>query len=165
MTLDGRAGGEREPVLTGRGDGQSDLFLDGGDGRATDAFLDGGVGRRKEPILDGRGGGGRRSSLDGGEDADVEPFLDGCRVGAVWGTTWHGALENDGFRRAFLADVSARAGKDFAPAPGVSFAALRERHLDALGDLIERHVDTDALLALIEKGAPAGLPALPPGAK
>ncbi|WP_405140641.1 cobyric acid synthase [Sphaerisporangium sp. NBC_01403] len=105
-------------------------------------------------------------TLDGRAGRELEPFLDGCRVGAVWGTTWHGALENDGFRRAFLADVAARAGKeDFAPAPGVSFAALRERHLDALGDLIERHVDTDALLALIEKGAPVGLPALPPGAK
>jgi adenosylcobyric acid synthase len=29
---------------------------------------------------------------------DAEPFLDGCRVGAVWGTSWHGALENDEFR-------------------------------------------------------------------
>jgi adenosylcobyric acid synthase len=35
-------------------------------------------------------------------DDGAEPFLDGARVGAVFGTTWHGALENDGFRRAFL---------------------------------------------------------------
>ncbi|WP_204074860.1 cobyric acid synthase [Planotetraspora phitsanulokensis] len=97
-------------------------------------------------------------------DGEAEPFLDGCRVGAVWGTTWHGALENDAFRRAFLAEVASMAGKDdFSPAPGVSFSALRERQLDALGDMIERYVDTDALLALIEKGVPAGLPALPPG--
>ena len=94
--------------------------------------------------------------------AGAEPFLDGCRVGDVWGTTWHGALENDDFRRAFLADVAARAGRDFVPAPGVSFAALRERHLDALGDLIERHADTGALLGLIEHGAPPGLRTLPP---
>jgi adenosylcobyric acid synthase len=98
-----------------------------------------------------------------GDDGEAEPFLDGCRAGAVWGTTWHGALENDGFRRAFLADVAATAGRAFLPAPDVSFAALRERHLDALGDLIEEHVDTDALLALIERGAPADLPVLPPG--
>ncbi|GII84148.1 cobyric acid synthase [Sphaerisporangium siamense] len=97
-------------------------------------------------------------------DAGAEPFLDGCRAGAVWGTTWHGALENDGFRRAFLADVAAVAGRDFVPAPGVSFAALRERHLDALGDMIEQHVDTEALLSLIHDGAPKGLPVLPPGA-
>jgi adenosylcobyric acid synthase len=97
-------------------------------------------------------------------DGEAEPFLDGCRVGAVWGTTWHGALENDAFRRAFLADVASVAGKDdFTPDPEVSFSALRERQLDALGDMIERYADTDALLALIENGAPAGLPALPPG--
>ncbi|MEV6982276.1 cobyric acid synthase [Sphaerisporangium sp. NPDC051017] len=98
-------------------------------------------------------------------DREAEPFLDGCQVGAVWGTTWHGALENDGFRRAFLADVAAVAGREFVPAPGVSFAALREEHLDALGDMIERHVDTAALLSLIENGAPPSLPALPPGAR
>ncbi|MET7330285.1 cobyric acid synthase [Nonomuraea sp. NPDC005650] len=98
------------------------------------------------------------ASVDGGE-----PFLDGCRVGNVWGTTWHGALENDGFRRAFLADVAARAGRDFVPAPGTDFAGLREERLDALGDLVERHLDTDALLRLIEHG-PTDVPFLPPGA-
>jgi adenosylcobyric acid synthase len=96
-------------------------------------------------------------------DGKAEPFLDGCRAGAVWGTTWHGALENDDFRRAFLADVATTAGRSFVPASGVSFAALRERQLDALGDLIEQYVDTDALLSLIEKGAPTGLPVAPPG--
>jgi adenosylcobyric acid synthase len=96
-------------------------------------------------------------------DPAAEPFLDGCRVGAVWGTTWHGALENDDFRRAFLADVAATAGRDFTPAPDTSFAALRQRRLDALGDLVERHVDTAALLGLLDDGAPAGLPVVPPG--
>jgi adenosylcobyric acid synthase len=43
------------------------------------------------------------------------------------------------------------------------FAAVRERHLDRLGDLVEEHADTDALLALIERGAPADLPVLAPG--
>ncbi|MFG1705254.1 cobyric acid synthase [Nonomuraea sp. M3C6] len=100
-----------------------------------------------------------RASVEGGE-----PFLDGCRVGNVWGTTWHGALENDGFRRAFLADVARRAGRDFVPAPDTDFARLREERLDALGDLVERHLDTDALLRLIEDGPPPGLPVLPPGA-
>lgn len=59
--------------------------------------------------------------------------------------------------------MAAVSGRDFVPAPGVSFAASREERLDALGDLIERHVDTDALLRLLEGGAPAGLPVLPPG--
>jgi adenosylcobyric acid synthase len=92
-----------------------------------------------------------------------EPFLDGCRAGAVWGTTWHGALENNGFRRAFLADVARTAGTPFTPDPGTDFAALREAQLDALGDLVADHLDTEALTRLIESGAPAGLPVVPPG--
>ncbi|MFD3720416.1 cobyric acid synthase [Streptomyces sp. NPDC058674] len=93
-----------------------------------------------------------------------EPFLDGCRVGSVWGTHWHGSLESDGFRRAFLREVAAAAGRRFVPAPDTSFGVLREEQLDLLGDLIEEHADTGALLRLIEGGAPAGLPFLPPGA-
>lgn len=93
-----------------------------------------------------------------------ETFLDGCRVGSVWGTHWHGSLESDGFRRAFLREVAAAAGRRFVPAPDTSFAELREEQLDLLGDLIEQHADTDALLRLIESGAPQGLPFIPPGA-
>ncbi|MDX3238148.1 cobyric acid synthase [Streptomyces sp. ME03-5709C] len=93
-----------------------------------------------------------------------EPFLDGCRTGAVWGTHWHGSLESDGFRRAFLSRVAQAAGRRFVPAPGTSFGALREEQLDRLGDLVEEHADTGALLRLIEQGPPAGLPFVPPGA-
>ncbi|WP_214325657.1 cobyric acid synthase [Nonomuraea sediminis] len=99
-----------------------------------------------------------RVTVEGGE-----PFLDGCRAGVVWGTTWHGALENDAFRRAFLADVARLADRDFTPHPGTSFAAAREHRLDALGDLVEHHLDTDALLDLIANG-PVKAPNLPPGA-
>ncbi|MFJ4411467.1 cobyric acid synthase [Streptomyces sp. NPDC088910] len=93
-----------------------------------------------------------------------EEFLDGCRVGAVWGTHWHGSLESDGFRRAFLRRVAAAAGRRFVPAPDTSFGALREAQLDRLGDLIEEHADTGALLRLIEQGPPPDLPFVPPGA-
>ena len=93
-----------------------------------------------------------------------EPFLDGCRAGSVWGTTWHGALENDGFRRAFLREAAALAGRAFVPAPDTCFAAAREQRLDRLGDLIAEHADTGALLRLIEGGVPRGLPFTPPGA-
>jgi adenosylcobyric acid synthase len=93
-----------------------------------------------------------------------EAFLDGCAVGAVRGTSWHGTFENDGFRRAYLAEVAAQAGRQFVPAPDVSFAALRERRLDALGDLVGNHLDTGALLRLLDTGAPPGLPFIPPGA-
>ena len=87
-----------------------------------------------------------------------EPFLDGCAAGPVRGTTWHGIFENDGFRRAFLRDLAARAGRDFTPAPDVSFAAVREQRYDVLADMIEEHLDTGALAALINGGVPAGLP-------
>jgi adenosylcobyric acid synthase len=97
-------------------------------------------------------------------DDDAEPFLDGARAGAVFGTTWHGALENDDFRRAFLREIAALAGRRFVPAPDTDFAAVREARLDRLGDLIAEHADTDALWRLIESGAPADLPLLPPGA-
>jgi len=89
-----------------------------------------------------------------------EPFLDGCRRGPVWGTSWHGALENDEFRRAFLAEVAAQAGRDFTPAPGTSFAAAREARLDVLADLVAGHLDTAALSQLIEGGPVSGLPSL-----
>jgi adenosylcobyric acid synthase len=95
----------------------------------------------------------------------VEPFLDGCRVGAVRGTTWHGALENDEFRRALLSEVAREAGRDgFVPAPDTSFAALREARLDRLAAAVEAHLDTGAIARLIESGATPGLPFVPPGA-
>ncbi len=100
------------------------------------------------------------AELRGGD----EPFLDGCRVGAVWGTHWHGSLESDGFRRAFLRQVAAAAGRRFVPAPGTRFEALREEQLERLADLVEEHADTGALLRLVEQGPPEGLPFLPPGA-
>jgi adenosylcobyric acid synthase len=93
---------------------------------------------------------------------DAEPFLDGWRAGAVWGTSWHGTLENDAFRQAFLTEVAARTGRDFRPAPGVCFAALREAQLDLLGDLVADHLDAAAVTGLIESGPPPGLPVLPP---
>ncbi len=96
-------------------------------------------------------------------DDSAEPFLDGARAGSVFGTTWHGALEDDGFRRAFLTEVARVAGRRFAVAPDTDFAAVREARLDALGDLVAEHADTDALWRLIESGPPTGLPVLASG--
>jgi adenosylcobyric acid synthase len=91
-------------------------------------------------------------------DGAAEEFLDGCRAGVVWGTTWHGAFESDGFRRAFLAEVAAAAGRDWRPEGEVSFAAVREARLDALADLVAAHLETGAVRSLIERGVPTGLP-------
>ncbi|MGW4527773.1 cobyric acid synthase [Amycolatopsis sp. NPDC004378] len=97
--------------------------------------------------------------------ATGESFLDGVRRGAVWGTMWHGAFENDAFRRAWLTEAAAQAGKRWTPAPDAPrFGDLRERMLDKLADAVEEHLDTAALLTLLEQGAPADLPFVPPGA-
>ena len=92
----------------------------------------------------------------------AEPFLDGYRRGPVWGTSWHGALDSDDFRRAFLAEAAELAGRRFVPAPGTDVAALKARQLDLLADAVADHLDTEALERLITEGAPAGLPPLTP---
>jgi adenosylcobyric acid synthase len=82
------------------------------------------------------------------EVAGGEPFLDGCRVGQVWGTMWHGALENDGFRRAWLAEVAAATGSPWRPTDGApAYAGRREQMINTLADALESHVDLDVLLA------------------
>jgi adenosylcobyric acid synthase len=93
-----------------------------------------------------------------------EPWIgdEGCLSGDIFGTSWHGLLEGDEVRRALLAWVAARRGRDWVPGTR-PFADVREAHLDRLGDWLEANVDEPTLLELIEKGAPAGLPVIPPG--
>jgi len=78
-----------------------------------------------------------------------EPFLDGIRVGNTWGTIWHGAFENDAFRRAWLEELAAAVDSDWRPATGgPGFAERRTQMLDDLADALEEHVDLPALLEL-----------------
>ncbi|MEZ0580435.1 cobyric acid synthase [Nocardioides sp. MH1] len=63
------------------------------------------------------------------------------RAGAVTGTMVHGSLEDDGIRSSYLREA-------LGVASAVSFPAARERRLDLLGDLVEEHLDVDALLEL-----------------
>ncbi len=100
-------------------------------------------------------------SLEGGEHLFAPG--EGCRQGPVLGTVWHGALESDGVRRALLAEVAAVTGRFWQPGT-VAFEDVRQNRLDALGDLVADHLDTAAVLALLDGGAPAGLPFVPPGA-
>ncbi|MFF2082180.1 hypothetical protein ACFVVM_00290 [Nocardia sp. NPDC058176] len=91
--------------------------------------------------------------------------IDGAPEGsvrqAIWGTHVHGLLESDDFRRHWLTEVAARAGRTgFTVAPDTSVAAIRTAQLDLLADLIEQHVDLDALDHLIRHGAPADLPVI-----
>jgi len=62
----------------------------------------------------------------------------------VVGTSLHGLFEADAFRTAFLA----RLGR---PCGTTSFAAAREAQLDRLGDLVERHLDLEAIERLIQE--------------
>jgi adenosylcobyric acid synthase len=94
----------------------------------------------------------------GGEPLFVgDDFEEGCWAGAVYGTSWHGVMESDGFRRGFLRRVAESRGLDWTPGDE-SFAAAREGRLERLGDLISENVDRDALLRLIDDGPPPGLP-------
>lgn len=88
----------------------------------------------------------------------VGEFPGGGQCGSVWGTMWHGTFEGDALRAAFLREAL---GLD---ASGVSFAGAREARIDLLGDLVEQHLDVDALVDLATHGAPQHLPFLPPGA-
>jgi adenosylcobyric acid synthase len=76
---------------------------------------------------------------------------EGARRGNILGTHWHGTFESDGYRRAFLTEAARIAGRSgFTVAPDTSYAALRERAVDTLADLVEAHLDTGALWRLIE---------------
>jgi adenosylcobyric acid synthase len=91
---------------------------------------------------------GVSSPIPGGRQ--MEPFLDGWQVGPVWGTTWHGAFENDAFRRAFLTEVASQAGVPWRADPSaLGFAARRELMLERLADAIEQHLDIAALAAIL----------------
>ena len=74
--------------------------------------------------------------------AGRDSWVDG-RSGPVIGTMIHGVMEDDGVRAAYLADAL-----DVQSA--ASFPAARERRLDLLGDLIDEHLDVDALVALAQ---------------
>jgi adenosylcobyric acid synthase len=92
--------------------------------------------------------------VEGGAGDD---FPGGTRSGAVFGTMWHGCLEGDAFRSAWLRLVSGLAGRSGVETGAVSFAAAREGRIDAIADAVEDHLDLDAVLRLLEHGAPPDL--------
>ena len=92
------------------------------------------------------------------EDAwfDVDGSAQGYRRGAVFGTHWHGLLDNDGFRRGWLTEAAAAAGRrGFQVAADVSVPARRDAQLDLMADLLTAHLDIGAVLALLDGPAPA----------
>ncbi|MFV9633386.1 cobyric acid synthase [Mycobacterium neumannii] len=86
-----------------------------------------------------------------------QPWLGvGLRRGAVYGTHWHGVLDNDDVRRAWLVEVAQAAGRDgFVVADDVYVSSRRDAQLDLMADLLTSHLDVDAVLTLLSDGAPA----------
>jgi adenosylcobyric acid synthase len=81
-------------------------------------------------------------------EGEAEPFLDGCRRAQVWGTMWHGAFENDDFRRAWLSEVATAAGSVWRPEPHApAYGARRETMINTLADAMEQYVDLGLLLS------------------
>ncbi len=61
---------------------------------------------------------------------------------------WHGAWENDDFRRSWLAEIAGAAGSSWRPEPGATgFGQRRETMINALADVVEQHADLGLLLA------------------
>jgi adenosylcobyric acid synthase len=99
-----------------------------------------------------------RVRREGGDPLfETDEGIEGCRAGTTLGTTWHGILESDGFRRALLLWVAGERGLDWRPGEE-SFAAAREAQQEKLGDLVADHIDREALMRLMVDGQPAGLP-------
>ena len=86
---------------------------------------------------------------------EAESVPHGVADGAVYGTHWHGLLDNDAFRRRWLAEVAAAAGRHgFVVADDVDLAARRDGQLDLMADLLTAHLDVDAVIALLQNGPP-----------
>jgi adenosylcobyric acid synthase len=61
---------------------------------------------------------------------------------------WHGAFENDGFRRAWLSEIATAAKSEWRPVLAApTYGARRETMINTLADAVEQFVDLDLLLA------------------
>ncbi|MGB8406052.1 MAG: cobyric acid synthase [Mycobacterium sp.] len=78
----------------------------------------------------------------------------GIRRANVFGTHWHGLLDNDLLRRSWLHEVADAAGRSgFVVADDVNVARLRDAQLDVMADLLAAHVDIDGVLGLLNGAA------------
>jgi adenosylcobyric acid synthase len=74
--------------------------------------------------------------------------------GAVFGTHWHGLLDNDEFRRSWLVRVAGAAGRGGFVVGDTDVAARRDAQLDVIADLLAAHLDVDAVLGLLDGPPP-----------
>jgi adenosylcobyric acid synthase len=73
---------------------------------------------------------------------------------AVFGTHWHGLLDNDDFRRAWLTRVADAAGRGGFVVADTDVNARRDAQLDLIADLLAAHLDTEAVLGLLDGPPP-----------
>jgi len=86
---------------------------------------------------------------------EVDGQPEGYRRGEIFGTHWHGLFDNDDFRRQWLADAASASGRyGFEVADDVDVAARRDAQLDVMADLLDVHLDVDAVTALLDDGPP-----------
>jgi adenosylcobyric acid synthase len=89
-------------------------------------------------------------------EADGSP--QGYRRGQVFGTHWHGLFDNDDFRRLWLTNVAAVTGRTgFVVADDIDVSARRDGQLDVMADLLDNHIDVDAVVGLLSE-SPAPRP-------
>jgi adenosylcobyric acid synthase len=91
---------------------------------------------------------------------DADGRAQGWVRGPVFGTHWHGLLDNDDFRRAWLTAAAGACGRTgFRAAPDTDVAARRDAQLDLMADLLAEHLDLDAVLGLLD-GVPVAAPVI-----
>jgi adenosylcobyric acid synthase len=87
-------------------------------------------------------------------ECDADPHPQGVVRGPVFGTHWHGLLDNDEFRRGWLRRVADAAGRAGFVVGDVDVAARRDAQLDVAADLLASHLDIDAILSLLDGPPP-----------
>jgi adenosylcobyric acid synthase len=88
-------------------------------------------------------------------EAEQDSQPQGIMRGAVYGTHWHGLLDNDDFRREWLTRVADAAGRSrFVVADDINVAARRDAQLDLVADLLASHLDVDAVIGLLDGPPP-----------
>ena len=83
---------------------------------------------------------------------DSEPH--GIVRGAVFGTHWHGLLDNDDFRRSWLTRVAGAAGRRGFVVGNTNVASRRDSQLDLIADLLAANLDVDAVLGQLDGPPP-----------
>lgn len=81
---------------------------------------------------------------------DAAGIAQGWVRGGVFGTHWHGLLDNDDFRRSWLVSAASTAGRSGFRPGMVNVAVRRDAQLNVMADLLEAHIDLSALLRLLD---------------